>query len=163
MGEVTDYDMLHKHLLYLDGHLYPKTRRRGCQQGVPVGNVSSQGYVEFVLCGQHFLAHRAVWLMHTGSYPPERLDHKDTNKRNNRIENLRPASPSENGCNAGLSKDNSTGVKGLSWDVSQARWRGTITHNGVAHRYSRKDRALVEDWLLSTRQKLHGEFTNHGK
>jgi len=46
------------------------------------------------------LAHRIAWALHYGEDPhPHELDHIDRNPLNNRIENLRKVTPSENNMN----------------------------------------------------------------
>ena len=58
------------------------------------------------------------------------IDHKDGNGLNNRRENLRPATASENQRNQRLSVANTSGFKGVTWDRSRARWRANIKVNG---------------------------------
>lgn len=56
--------------------------------------------------------HRAVWLYHYGTLP-ERIDHKDNDPKNCRIENLRACTDSQNKYNSKRRSDNKTGVKGV--------------------------------------------------
>jgi len=42
---------------------------------------------------------------------PEYLDHIDEDKSNNRVENLRPSTSSQNKCNIGVRANNTSGVK----------------------------------------------------
>ena len=42
------------------------------------------------------LMHRAVWAWHNGHFPTMQLDHIDLDPTNNKIENLREVTPSEN-------------------------------------------------------------------
>ena len=44
----------------------------------------------------HILMHRVVWAWHNGCFPTMQLDHINGNGFDNRIENLRKVSPSEN-------------------------------------------------------------------
>ena len=51
------------------------------------------------------------------------IDHIDRNKLNNKLDNLRWATHSENNKNVGLKKNNKTGIKYLCWCNERNRWR----------------------------------------
>ena len=55
-------------------------------------------YMEFHVNGQRYQLrlHRAVWAWHNGHFPTMQLDHIDLDPTNNRIENLREVTQSEN-------------------------------------------------------------------
>lgn len=56
-------------------------------------------------------------------------DHKDRNPLNNRMENLRTASSSENARNSSVSKRNTSGVIGVSYYTQGNKWRSYIMYN----------------------------------
>lgn len=59
--------------------------------------------------------HRIVWIMHHGPIQNGLfIDHKDCDPTNNRLDNLRLASRSQNAHNSLLRKDNTSGYKGVS-------------------------------------------------
>ena len=58
--------------------------------------------------------------------PSPMYDHKNLNKLDNRRDNLRPCSNSENGYNTGLSSRNKTGAKGIHWTEKLQKWRVLI-------------------------------------
>ncbi len=60
----------------------------------------------------------------------EVADHKDGNPLNNRRENLRVASYSENKSNSKLSKRNSSGYRGVSQIKGRSKWRAIIGFQG---------------------------------
>lgn len=60
---------------------------------------------------KRYKAHRLAWLYMTGEWPPRDLDHENTHKGDNRWENLRKASRSQNMANAGH-RNNATRLKG---------------------------------------------------
>jgi hypothetical protein len=51
--------------------------------------------------GSDWAAHRVVWFLCTGEQPASHLDHKNRNRLDNRLPNLRPATPSQNQANSG--------------------------------------------------------------
>lgn len=57
-------------------------------------------------------AHQVAYFLQYGQWPDKFVDHKDGDRSNNRKENLRLASHSENARNA-ISRVNSTGYKGV--------------------------------------------------
>lgn len=50
--------------------------------------------------GKRYRAHRLAWLYMTGAWPKNLTDHKDCDPINNRWNNLREATPSQNSANA---------------------------------------------------------------
>lgn len=72
-----------------------------------------------------FFRHVVVWAMHHGEWKL-RIDHKDNDSLNDRIENLRPATRSQNMANSLLSKNNTSGQKGVSWHKRQRKWIARI-------------------------------------
>ena len=87
-------------------------------------------YVYCVLDGRKELAHRIVWLLKNGSFPPPGLviDHINNDSLDNRPNNLRLLSFSENTANAKLSRRNSSGFRGVS--RAGKKWRAAIGING---------------------------------
>lgn len=100
------------------------TRRVGVQGGGRAGSVAgtlSHGYVRIRIDGKLHSAHRLAWLVVHG-YMPDELDHINLIKDDNRIENLRPATRSENQRNKGKQSNNTSGYKGVYWDKSKGKW-----------------------------------------
>lgn len=111
--------------------------------------------------GRHtYLAHRVVWALHHGDPGPLTVDHKDTNRSNSSIENLRLATKAQQMYNQPTTNRNSTGVKGLSWCSTRNRWVGKVNCDGRSYSMRHADRAVVEAWLTSKRAELHGEFAH---
>ena len=57
---------------------------------------SNNGYVSIRIQGKAYLAHRLAWLITYGKMPKKDIDHIDRNRQNNRIDNLREVTASEN-------------------------------------------------------------------
>ena len=58
------------------------------------------------------------------------VDHIDNNKQNNKLINLRFATPQQNGQNSKLSSKNTSGIKGVRWNENINKWCAMITING---------------------------------
>lgn len=63
--------------------------------GMVVGSKSQEGYLKTTLKGESYPVHRLIWKLVYG-VDPEIIDHIDWNKTNNKIENLRSVSYSQN-------------------------------------------------------------------
>ena len=66
----------------------------------------------------------------TGEWPSRQVDHKDTDRSNNRWANLRLATGSQNKANMGKRADNKSGYKGVSWYSQTSRWVAQIRFEG---------------------------------
>lgn len=121
------------------------------------------GYVELVINKKLYLCHRLAFLFMTGKWPKKETDHINNIRSDNRWCNLREAEISENRCNTRISKNNSSGFKGVYFDARQSTWYGQVRKNGKCHStngHSTADEA--NEAVKIIRQTLHGEFTNHG-
>lgn len=71
-------------------------------------------------------AHRVIWALVYGVWPPEMIDHIDGDGTNNRLQNLRLATRSQNMENRFAGRNNSSGHVGLIWRADRERWYGQI-------------------------------------
>lgn len=119
------------------------------------------GYVYVTIDEWLGLGHRVAWAM-TFGYWPDFVDHKDNNRSNNKLDNLREANSQQNNFNRGISIRNKTGVKGVQWEKARRRWRATVCKDGKQHvlRFKTLDEAV--NAVREMRNNLHGEFANHG-
>ena len=91
--------------------------------------------------------------------PGQWVDHRDKNRANNRKQNLRCCSYSENNRNRGLYSTNTSGVAGISFDKKRNRWAASITYNSkriFIGRFRDKEDAIIA--RLETEVELFGEF-----
>jgi hypothetical protein len=159
----SDYDKLLQVIEYRkDGHFYHKLGNKFREVGDKFGYINAQVYVFVKLGKRNLLAHRAAFYSHYG-YLPECIDHINNNKADNRIENLRECTFSQNSHNAKLSKSNTTGVKGVSFHKSSGKyqvqvWRKNKNINGGIYPTIKEAEAAA----ISLREELHGNFVNHG-
>lgn len=82
--------------------------------GDVAGHVGRNGYRRIKIGGVHYLAHRLAWLYMTGGWPPEEVDHRNGCKDDNRFDNLRCASSSQNKWNKGANITNPLGLRGVT-------------------------------------------------
>jgi hypothetical protein len=135
--------------------------------GNPAGTATRLGYKIVTLDMRKRFAHRLAWLhfygIDPGAYPKFLLDHIDGDGFNNRIVNLRVASPPQNGWNAGKHSRNTSGIKGVYWDKSRSKWLAAIgVNNKIKNlgRYSTKEEAAAV--YAEAARLYHGEFANLG-
>ena len=97
-----------------------------------VGAVSNNGYRQISITingkGRLLLGHRLAWFIYYSELP-NMIDHKDGNKTNNSISNIRPCTNQENSFNTGKRIDNKSGFKGVTWYKINKKWIASIKHN----------------------------------
>lgn len=115
---------------YLDGQLYWKIKASQKNPGDLAGCCMANGYGCVRYNRKLYLTHRIIWLLYHGYWSENMIDHIDRDVKNNRIENLREASPQCNVRNNGPLKNSTTGVKGVSWNKRTQRYEAYIENNG---------------------------------
>jgi hypothetical protein len=145
-----------------DGNLIRKhaTMGNGNYAGKTVGWADNKGYVSTKIHGASYRVHRLIWMWHYGELP-EQLDHINGCKSDNRIENLRLASNSENMMNRKTFKNNSSGCKGVSWHQKNQKWFVYVDVNKRRKNIGYfDDLELAELVATEAREKYHGKFAN---
>lgn len=82
-----------------------------------IGSVAGslfKGYIRIKISGKGHLAHRLAWLHLYGVWPSIDIDHKNLIRSDNRRENLREATDSQNRQNTLVHADNASGFKGVT-------------------------------------------------
>ena len=88
------------------------------------GTVNAKGYVGIKLFGKRYLAHRLAWMYINGEFPDSFIDHANTVRTDNRIDNLRLSTHQENKRNGKLYKNNTSGFRGVAF--KQSAWVGSL-------------------------------------
>jgi hypothetical protein len=134
------------------GDLYWKFREdRDCQwngkwAGKKAGYVALSGYVLVRINRKNYKAHRIIWAIVHGRWPENEIDHIDNITSNNRLENLREATPQENRRNIGLRRNNMSGVTGVHWSKNHQKWLASIRSDRKSHHiglFADKDDAIA--------------------
>lgn len=103
--------------------------RGACKTGTIAGSPSSNRYILINVDRRKYHAHRLAWFYVHGRWP-KRLDHRNGDRADNRLSNLREASPSQNAINAKLRADNTSGLKGAFFHKPRRKWLSAIRVNG---------------------------------
>lgn len=173
LRELLDYDPASGRLFWkerAERHFKVGKGRYTAARNAAIWNTKYAGQEAFTTIGNHgypvggilnktFLKHRVMWAIEKGEWPPEKLDHRDRNRGNCLIGNLRPSTQAENMLNR---VGNQTGkktsrFKGVYWDKSISRWIarfrdryiGTFTdEESAARAYDAKSRAFNPDFAF---------------
>ena len=92
--------------------------KRKLSAGSVAGWVDKDGYTILTINCKNYRSGRLAWFYMTGDWPPVKVDHKDTNRANDKWGNLRLATNSQNGANRSVQANNSLGVKGVFFNPS---------------------------------------------
>lgn len=150
---------------YVDGALLWKIRE-DCPKhwntkfgGKSAGSPKADGYFKVKQSGRFYCRSRIVWVFHFGAIDgPLQVDHINRNTSDDRIENLRLATGSEN-CRNMQSRDSISGCRGVSV-VPGGRFKARITLEGNLLQlgtYESQEKAA--EAYADAAKKLHGEFS----
>jgi hypothetical protein len=117
------------------GNFYWRIRRGRQAAGSKAGTFKPRGYISIYVDGKRHYAHRLAVLAMTGEMPDGVVDHIDGNPSNNKWENLRVVSQSENMENRQMKPqaNSKTGLIGAS-PHSYGGYVAQITRGGQ-HKY----------------------------
>jgi hypothetical protein len=90
-----------------------------------------QGYLQGSVLKKRTRAHRVVWAICNSTWPTGQIDHRNGNRSDNRICNLKVASPNENQRNKCQNKNNTSGFNGVVWNKRAKKWHSRIKLNGA--------------------------------
>lgn len=137
---------------------------RNVKNGSVAGCLTSHGYIQIGVKNRLYAAHRLAWLYVYGKWPTNLIDHINGVRSDNRITNLREATSAENQYNILKAKNNTSGVKGVTWSKQHKKWRAQCRVNGKNHRLGLfADICEAEQVVKQFREQHHGKFANHGE
>ena len=155
---------------YRDGELYWKNavlsdankltasdKRHLLLAGRRVGSDNGAGYLRTSYRGKRYYVHQLVFLMFHG-HMPKLLDHINGNRMDNRIENLREVTPTQNLMNTCIRKDNTSGAKGVYWNKNAQKWNARVQVNK-----KEVSLGLYSDYELACLMALEARETYYGQ
>lgn len=141
----------------VSGKIYWKQDCGKMKQGSVAGSLNKiSGYIEIRFKGKLYYGHQLAWYLHHGVWV-ETVDHREHPRSNNSLDNLREATRSQNNKNNVVSKNSTTGFKGVF--KSRAKYKAQICvdrkqiHLGVFK--TKEEAALAYD---KAALHYHGEF-----
>lgn len=129
LKELFDYDSKH-------GVFINKFTRGPARKGKIAGCVGAFGKADrriIIINKTRIYASRLVWLYHKGYWPKHQIDHINGIATDDRIENLREATGSENNQNQHKHKDGRLPFIGVSYSDKRKQYRARITHHYIEY------------------------------
>lgn len=149
---------------YIDGKLFwikplsPNKRLLGMEAG---SATKHDRYKKVMIDKKSYKVHRLVYFMHH-NYFPVYIDHINGNTFDNRIENLRDVTYTQNNQNAKIRKDSTSGVKGVYLHKATGKWTASCQANKKRLHLGLFDTIEeAEKAVKSAREQLHGSFARH--
>lgn len=126
---------------------------RAVKVGQVAGCIKSDGYAGITVDGRRYMAHRIAWFYVYGQFPKHYIDHKNHIRSDNRLYNLREATPSESAAHRGCWRN---GLKGCHLN---GRWQARIRKNSkhIHLGYFDTEQEAHEAYMKAAKE-LFGEF-----
>lgn len=88
------------------------------------------GYRQGSIFNYKLKPHRIAWAYCFGFWPSGQIDHINGNVLDNRIENLREVTASDNQKNRKKDPRNVSGFTGVNWHIASKKWRAFVGSDG---------------------------------
>lgn len=126
LRELIEYDPDSGVVTWSRGHILGRGSRP--KEAGSVNNEGSYAYKRIAINGRFYMLHHVIWAYTYGEWPRQ-IDHINRNALDNRLRNLRLATSTINSRNRGVFKNNTSGVKGVSYSKAVKRWIARISVN----------------------------------
>lgn len=156
-----DIQELHKYLRYdkSTGIFFWKVNSGARTVSGKMAGTIVDGYVRISVKRKQFKAHRIAWLFSYGEWPINEVDHINSIRNDNRIENLRLARKEDNQRNVGIRRTNTSGYRGVCFHKESKRWRAQCWVNGKRNQLGSFDTAELASNAYESFVKVHhGNF-----
>jgi hypothetical protein len=128
---------LYELFIYDNGRLLRRKAVKGSPMFTEIGTTKPKGYRVAVVDGKMYRVHHLVWMYHHGHFVSE-LDHINRKRSDNRIENLRPCTHSQN---LGNARARVHKYKGVTFCKTTGKWRAQL--NGHLGRFDTIEEAAI--------------------
>ena len=155
--------MTNESLTYKDANLmFDYDSRSGClsRKSCKLTGSVDEGYIRVMVDYRSYYAHRVIWLIVTGEWP-DRIDHINGDRSDNRFKNLRSVNSSDNSKNQKKSAKNTTGIMGLY--RQSKKWRVRIKANGKFISLGYFDNYFEACCVRKSAEVKYGYHANHGR
>lgn len=144
---------------YADGRLLWRISRQRIQRGAAAGCVGRDGRIRVGIDGKLYLLHRLIWAWHHGPLGAMEIDHINCDHTDNRIENLRLATRSQNNANKTAKSNNTSGYKGVTFHRKANKWSAAITYeNKTTYLGLFDSKELAHECYALAADMIHGHF-----
>lgn len=134
-----------------------------CYAGKRAGGLAVDlGYRTLSLSGHKMLEHRAIFCIMEG-YWPERIDHENHVRDDNRWANLAEVTHAQNNRNRLPTTRNRSGVTGVSWNAKRQQWYAYIGDGGRTVSLGMHDTLEAATAARAAAELERGFHPNHGK
>lgn len=124
--------------------------------GTAAGTKTSHGYLSVRIAGKQYYLHRLAWMYVHGSFPAKGLccDHKNRNRTDNRISNLRLVTRAQNRQNIKQASKNSSGMLGVY--CQHGKYVARVTYNHQTYNLGSFDNiAMATIMYQNAKRHLH--------
>lgn len=90
--------------------------------GAVAGCIKDTGYRSIGVYRKEYRSNRLAHFYMTGEWPKNHIDHENLDTTDDRWNNLREATPTQNNANWGRKSTNKSGYKGVSWNKANKKW-----------------------------------------
>jgi len=129
--------------------------------GEIAGNDAGQGYLRVMVDREFLFVHRLAWFYMNGEWP-NKIDHINGIRDDNKAINLRSVDDYENSRNKGIHKNNKSGVIGVS-RCRQGWWRVLISGDGKRLYLGEFEYKWDAICIRKSAEIKYGYHENHGR